>query len=393
MLEHAMNPTTSKPLSSPGTLRIVVSTVFFVNGALIASWVSRIPAVSERLGLDKAQLGIGLLGMAVGALIAFPIAGWGIARFGSKPVVTIALIGLSASLLLPGLAGSLPALFISLVAFGALNGATDVGMNAQAVEVEKMHSQPIMSSFHGMWSLGGLLGSGIGALLIGAGFSPQAHFALVGAVAALTASIASSRLLNVQPTHQTGPVFAVPPRSLVAIGVVLFCAALVEGSMADWTAVYLKTSLLTTESFATIGYAAFSLAMLAGRLTGDALKARLGAVALGRSGGLIATIGMAFALVVGQPWASLIGFACVGWGVSSLFPMAFSAAGNAKGVNQGVALAAIATMGYTGFLVGPPLIGFIAQATGLRLALAVVVMLSLVITFGSSTLKASEQSE
>ncbi len=393
MLEPAMNPTTSKPLSSPGTLRIVVSTVFFVNGALIASWVSRIPAVSERLGLDKAQLGIGLLGMAVGALIAFPIAGLVIARFGSKPVVTVALIGLSAALLLPGLAGSLPALFLSLVAFGALNGATDVGMNAQAVEVEKMHRQPIMSSFHGMWSLGGLAGSGIGALLIGAGFSPQAHFALVGVLAAITAAIASSRLLNVPPTHQTGRVFALPPRSLVAIGVVLFCAALVEGSMADWTAVYLKTTLLTTESFATIGYAAFSLAMLAGRLTGDALKARLGAVMLGRSGGLIATVGMAFALLIGQPWASLIGFACVGWGVSSLFPMAFSAAGNAKGVNQGVALASIATMGYTGFLVGPPLIGFIAQGTGLRLALGVVVMLSLVIAFGSSTLKASEQSE
>ncbi len=393
MLEHAMNPTTSKPSSSPGTLRIVVSTVFFVNGALIASWVSRIPAVSERLGLDKAQLGIGLLGMAVGALIAFPIAGWGIARFGSRPVVTIALTGLSAALLLPGLAGSLPALFLSLVVFGALNGATDVGMNAQAVEVEKMHPQPIMSSFHGMWSLGGLLGSGIGALLIGAGFSPQAHFALVGAISAITAAIASSRLLDVPPTHMTGRVFALPPRSLVAIGVVLFCAALVEGSMADWTAVYLKTTLLTTESFATIGYAAFSLAMLAGRLTGDALKARLGAVMLGRSGGLIATVGMAFALVIGQPWASLIGFACVGWGVSSLFPMAFSAAGNAKGVNQGVALAAIATMGYTGFLVGPPLIGFIAQGTGLRLALGVVVILSLVIAFGSSTLKASEQSE
>jgi MFS family permease len=393
MLTRVMNPTTSKPLSSPGTLRILVSTVFFVNGALIASWVSRIPAVSERLGLDKAQLGIGLLGMAVGALIAFPIAGWGIARFGSRPVVTIALIGLSAALLLPGLAGSLPALFLSLVVFGALNGATDVGMNAQAVEVEKMHAQPIMSSFHGMWSLGGLLGSGIGALLIGAGFSPLAHFALVGAVAAITAAIASSRLLDVPPTHQTGPVFAVPPRSLVAIGVVLFCAALVEGSMADWTAVYLKTTLLTTESFATIGYAAFSLAMLAGRLTGDVLKARLGAVTLGRSGGLIAAVGMAFALVVGQPWASLIGFACAGWGVSSLFPMAFSAAGNAKGVNQGVALASIATMGYTGFLVGPPLIGFIAQGTGLRLALVVVVMLSLVIAFGSGTLRASEQSE
>jgi MFS family permease len=392
MLERAVN-LTSFEHSSPQVARIAVGTVFFLNGALFANWVSRIPAVSERLGLDKAQLGVGLLGLAVGALIAFPAAGWGIARFGSRPVVTAAIITMSAALVLPGLAGSLPLLFASLVVLGAANGATDVAMNAQAVEVEKLHAKPIMSSFHAMWSLGGLVGSGIGALLAGAGFTPLAHFALFGAVGAIAAVIASSRLLNVPPTHQTGRVFAAPPRSLIAIGIVLFCAALVEGSMADWSAVYLKTTLLTTEPFAAIGYAAFSLAMLAGRLTGDALKARLGAVTLGRSGGLIAALGMAFALGVGQPWASLIGFACVGWGVSSLFPMAFSAAGNAQGVNQGVALAAVATMGYSGFLAGPPLIGFIAQATGLRLALGVVVALALIVAFGSNAFRASERPE
>ena len=390
MLESALNTISSVITSQPGISRIAVSTVFFINGAMIASWVSRIPAVSESLGLNKAQLGIGLLGMAVGALIAFPVAGWAIARFGSKITVTTTLLGMSAALLLPGLASSLPALFLALAVFGGLNGSTDVAMNAQAVEVEKQYQKPIMSSFHAMWSLGGLVGSGLGALLAGAGFSPLAHFALAGTVGAITAALTSGRLLNVPPTHTTGRVFAAPPRALVAIGLLTMCAAIAEGGMADWGAVYLKTSLLTSESFAAIGYAAFSLAMLAGRLVGDALKARLGAVLLGRSGGLIAAVGMAFALSVGQPWASLVGFACVGWGVSSLFPMAFSAAGNARGVNQGVALAAVATMGYSGFLAGPPLIGFLAQATSLRTALWVIVILSSIIAFGAKTLQASE---
>ena len=390
MLESTVSLISSARSSQAGIARIAVSTVFFVNGALIASWVSRIPAVNERLGLNKAELGIGLLGMAVGALFAFPIAGWAIARFGSRIIVPIALLCMCLALVLPGLAGSLPALFAALVVFGALNGTTDVSMNAQAVEVEKLYQKPIMSSFHAMWNLGGLVGSGIGALSAGAGVRPFAHFALVALVAAIIAAIASNRLLNVPPTHATGRVFATPPRALIAIGLLALCAAIAEGGMADWGGVYLKTSLLTSESFAAVGYAAFSLAMLAGRLVGDALKARLGAVMLGRSGGLIAAVGLAFALIVGQPWASLIGFACVGWGVSSLFPMAFSAAGNAKGVNQGVALAAVATMGYSGFLAGPPLIGFLAQATSLRAALWVIVGLSLIIAFGANTLQASE---
>lgn len=384
-MNQALNPTNANLIA-----RTAVSTVFFVNGALFANWVSRIPAVREALNLNKAELGVALLGLAVGALIAFPVAGWGIARFGSRIVTTTAILLMCVALSVVGLAQSLPMLFATLVLLGMGNGATDVGMNAQAVEVEKRHAHPIMSSFHAFWSLGGLAGAGLGSLLVSAGFTPLTHFVLFGMIAALSAGIASSRLLSIPPTHTTDPVFVVPPRTLIAIGMLTFCAALIEGAIADWSGVYLRDTLTTSESFAAIGYAAFSLAMLAGRLLGDGLKARLGAVVLGRSGGITAALGMAFTLLIHQPWASLIGFACVGWGVSSLFPMAFSAAGNAKNVNQGVALAAVATMGYTGFLIGPPVIGFVAHETGLRMALGLLVVLAFVIAVGARVLQASE---
>ena len=388
MLNHLMNTSLT---SNPNLIaRIAVSAVFFVNGALFANWVSRIPAVRENLDLNKAELGVALLGAAVGALIAFPLAGLGIARFGSRIVTTLAILLMCVVIPLLGVASSLPMLFVMLAVFGATNGATDVAMNAQAVEVEKHHGQPIMSSFHAFWSLGGLAGAGIGSLAAGANLTPLTHFALFAVIAAIVAALASSRLLTVPATHSTDPVFVVPPRALIAVGLLTFCAALTEGAMADWSGVYLRDTLQTNESFAAIGYAAFSLAMLLGRVFGDTLKARLGAVMLGRSGGIIAALGMAFTLIVHQPWAALIGFACVGWGVSSLFPMAFSAAGNARNVNQGVALAAVATMGYTGFLIGPPVIGFIAHETGLRAALVLLVLLSVVIAFGARVLRASE---
>ncbi len=385
-MNQALNPTNANLIA-----RIAVGTVFFINGALFANWVSRIPAVREALNLNKAELGVALLGLAVGALVAFPVAGWGIARFGSRIVTTAAILLMCVALGVVGLAQNLPTLFATLVLLGMGNGATDVGMNAQAVEIEKRHAHPIMSSFHAFWSLGGLAGAGLGSLLVGAGFTPLTHFVLFGVIAALSAGIASSRLLSIPPTRTADPVFVVPPHALIAIGVLTFCAALIEGAIADWSGVYLRDTLTTSESFAAIGYAVFSLAMLAGRLLGDRLKARLGAVRLGRSGGIIAASGMAFTLLVHQPWAALIGFACVGWGVSSLFPMAFSAAGNARNVNQGVALAAVATMGYTGFLIGPPVIGFVAHATGLRIALVLLVLLACVIALGARVLNASEQ--
>lgn len=371
----------------PRSARFAVSGIFALNGALLANWIARIPAVKDQLALSDADLGLALLGLAVGALMAFPVAGWSIARFGSRRVMVLSLLLMCAALPAAALAPSLPLLALALVFLGAGNGATDVAMNAQAVEVEKAYRKPILSSFHAMWSLGSLLGAGTGGLLAGVGIEPLGHFLLVAGAVALGVVLVRPRLLRSAPRAAAGPVFSRPPRALLGVGLLIFGAAIGEGAMADWGAVYLRDELGTSEAFAAAGYAAFAGAMLVGRLLGDALTTRWGAVGMAAQGGLVAALGLSFSLLVTAPWAVLIGFAGVGWGLASAFPLAFGAAGNTPGMNEGVALAAVATMGYGGFLLGPPLIGFLAEATSLQLALWAVVVSTLMVAALSPSLR------
>ena len=350
-----------------------------LNGVLIASWVARIPAIRERLALGEAALGVALLAIAVGALAAFPLAGWSVSRLGGKRTAIAGVLLMSAALLGAALAPSLPLLMAALFLFGAGNGGNDVAMNALAVDVERAYRRPIMSSFHALWSGGALFGAGIGALLIRGGLAPLGHFAIVTIVTVVLVLGVVMRLLPAAAARPAGaaargPIFAVPPRVLWGVGLVAFAAALGEGAMGDWSAVFLRDGLGTGEAAAAAGYASFSVAMLVARTLGDTMTARWGAGRVVAFGGALAALGLGTALLVAEPWAALVGFACVGWGVASAFPLAFSAAGNTPGVDQGFALAAVATMGYTGFLVGPVLIGSLAEVFTLRVGLVVVVV-------------------
>jgi MFS family permease len=362
------------------TARWAVAAMFLVNGALLANWVARIPAVQQRLGLSAGALGIALLGMAIGALAAFPVTGLLIAHYGSRRVTTGAALVYCAAVPLPGLAPSLPLLMVALIALGAGNGAMDVAMNAQGVAVEARYGRPIMSSFHGLWSVGGFAGALVGGVAAGAGIAPFPHLLGAAVVLVIAALIASRWLLPVAAdAHSGAPAFARPTRALLGLGVVAFCSALGEGAMADWSAVYLHTSLATSAAFAAAGYAGFSLAMTAGRLSGDRLTHRFGPVVLVRAGGLLAAVGLGVALVVGRAGPAVAGFALVGAGLSLVAPLVYSRAGRTPGVSAAAALAAVATMGYTGFLLGPPIIGAVAQALSLRDALGIIVLLGLAI--------------
>ncbi len=361
--------------------RFAISAIFFVNGFILASWVARIPAVSERLGLNSAQLGIALLGMAVGALLAFPVTGYLIARFGSARVT--AAFGLSLMLTLPllALAPNLLLLFFSLLLFGASNGGMDVAMNAQGVEVEKSLDKPILNSLHGFFSLGGLAGASLGGGVAALGTDALTHFLIVTVAAILALFWLRQKLLADAPSETTAaaPVFALPPRALWGLGVVAFCAASGEGAMADWSALYLHDSLGTTTGLAAFGYAAFSLTMLIGRFSGDRLVTRFGPTLIVSSGGAVAAVGLATGLLLGTPAGAIFGFGAVGLGLSVTVPLVFSAAGYHPEIPRGTAVAAVATMGYSGFLVGPPLLGWLAQISSLRLALFVVVLLGVLI--------------
>jgi len=379
-----VNGTSSMALRVP---RLAVLVVFFTNGLVIGTWVVRIPAIKERLGLSDGLLGVALLGAAVGALVAMPLVGALVSRFGSRRVVGTAALALSVSLVTPALAPSLLFLVLALVMLGAANGGLDVAMNAQAVAVERGYGRQIMSSFHAAWSFGGLAGAALGGLLASQGIGPLPHFSAVAVLAAIAFVGAYGALLpsRADASEEGAPAFARPTRALLGLGIISFCVLLGEGAMGDWSAVYLDDTLRTGPGFAAAGYAAFSLCMAFGRLFGDRLSERMGPVRLVRSCGALAAVGLGIALAAAQPLVALFGFACAGAGFSIVFPAALSAAGRTGGMAPGPALAAVSTAAYTGFLVGPPIIGFLAELTGLGYALYLVVALSvLVVAFAGA---------
>ncbi len=361
-----------------GTARLSVLAVFFFNGFAIASWFVRIPAVRNDLSLSEGLLGVALLGVAVGAMASMPVAGALASRFGSRRVVGATALLLAVSLVPPALAPNLFFLVLALVLLGAANGALDVSMNAQAVAVEGRYGRPIMSSFHAAFSFGGLAGAAGGGVIASLGVGTLAHLSAVAALCAIAGLAAYRPLLpaSADAAEDGAPAFARPTQALLGLGVISFCVLLGEGAMADWSAVYLNGTLQTGPGLAAAGYAAFSLTMAFGRLFGDRLIERVGSATLVRLCGALAAVGLGVALTVANPVAALVGFACAGAGFSIVFPAALSAAGRTEGIAAGPALAAVSTAGYTGFLIGPPTIGFVAELVGLGGALYIVVALS-----------------
>ena len=356
----------------PTASRCAVSALFFVNGAILASWVPYVPMVKQRLGIGDGLLGVVLLFMAIGALGALPFAGTLVGRLGSRTVSVGAGLGLCLSLPLPILAPTPFLVALALLFFGAFNSTLDVAMNAQAVEVEQRRGRALMSSFHAMFSVGGLAGALLSSVIIAAGVGAADHIlaaALLGSVAIL---IARSALIAVAPSPS--PVFVRPTRGLLGLGVLALCALLAEGAIGDWSAVYLMDSRGASQSVAAAGFAAFSLAMAGGRFAGDHVSRWLGAACLLRLSGALAAGGLLLALIVKEPVIAIAGFGLVGLGVANLIPVIFSAAGRAYAVAPGHGLAAVATTGYVGFLAGPPAIGLAAEVAGLPAALGIVAL-------------------
>jgi len=367
---------------SKSQARIAIAVIFFLNGFGFATWVSRIPAVRQPLGLTDGALGTALLATAVGALVAFPLAGRGSVTRGAR-ALTIAT-ALAYCLVLPGptLAVSLPTLALLLFVFGAVNGAMDVSMNALAVEVEAFVGKPIMSSFHGMWSVGGLSGAAVGALFAKHEISPQVHLTVVATILALATLAARHWLPPSQPRAPTQSMahFALPEAAMLGLSGIIFCAFLIEGAMADWSAVLLHDSLKTTAATAALGYAAFSLAMTSMRFAGDRLVVEWGAVPLLRYTNIVAALALAVALWHQHVGLTMVAFTLTGLGMATVAPLVFGAAARRARHGAGHGIAAMATVGYGGFLVGPPLVGWLAQASSLRVGLSVLALLALTIT-------------
>ena len=355
--------------------RVALTIFFLADGLMIGAWAARIPAVQEDTRLTNPQLGLALFAMSLGALVAMPVAGRLTGRVGSRSITVAALVGGGMALFLASLASGLFGLAAALFAFGAGFGAINVAANAQGLALERRYGRSIFSSFHAAFSAGALVGAGLGALAAALDVSPRANFGAVALALVVVALAAGRRLLSSEADDATpSPVIVRPPRVLLVLGAAAFFTLMAEGAAADWSAVYLSDSVGTTAAVAALAYTGFALAMATSRSVGDRLNTRFGPVALARGGGLVAASGLTLALVTGWTSTALLGFAAMGAGIGVVVPVLFRAAGSTPGISAGAGIAAVSTIGWLGFLSGPPAIGFAAGAVGLRTALVLVVL-------------------
>jgi predicted MFS family arabinose efflux permease len=349
--------------------QLAVAGVFFLNGAVFASWYARVPAIQDDLGLGPGALGVALLGAPIGLLAAQPLVGGLAARRGSRAIVAAAPFFLVA-VVLPALATGAATLFIALLVVGAANGALDIAMNAQGFALERAAGRRLFNSLHAAFSFGALTGALGGALAAGAGLDPLEHLAIAAVVGALAAAALTPSLFRDRGDPHAARI-ARPSRRLAALAAIAFCALLAEGAVFDWSGVYLTTDAAAAAGAAPLGLAAFSLCMGLGRLAGDPVAARAGSGRTAAVGSLLAAGGLGLALATAAVGWSIAGFAVMGLGLAAVFPLALRSAGF-HGDAPAPGLAAVSTVGYTGFLLGPPLIGLVAEFASLRSALLIV---------------------
>ena len=362
--------------------RAGITAVFFVNGALFASWASRIPALSDRVGATPGSLGLALLAPALGAIVAIPIVGRVLPGRSSRTFCRLAIAGLMAAILLPAGARSVPALAGALLLVGVANSSFDLVMNAQGVSIERNLRRPILSSLHAAFSFGGFAGAGLGALAAATGIGPLPHLAAAALLFGIPGLIATGPLLvRDEDADAHAPVMRwrrVPAR-LALLGAACFFCLMAEGGASDWSAKLVRDDLAGSAALGAIAYAVFSVAMGTGRLIADRLWARWGPTGLLRRCGALAALGFATGLALGTAPAAIAGFGALGLGLAGVVPTLFRAGADQPGVATGPALAAVSSLGYLGFLAGPPLIGGVAQVTSLRLACGLLVLAGLTV--------------
>ncbi|PQO28833.1 MFS transporter [Blastopirellula marina] len=369
--------------------RFAAKTFFLLDGLIFASWVTRIPTIQEKLDLDNAALGMALLMMSIGGMVAMPLAGWLVAHLGSRWGVLFATLLFGLSLPLLALPDGVLLLSLVLLLFGAGFGAMNVAINTQAVSVERHYRRKIMSSFHAAFSLGGIAGALLGGFAASQSISPLVHFSLVGLLSvALTLTLARSLASDLveEPTLSFTDETGHKTRCLL-LGLLAFCAMLSEGAMADWSAVFLKQVSQAQPFYAAMGFAAFSTMMTIGRLAGDYVTTSIGANNTVRLGGTLTIFGITIAVLFPHTAMVILGFSFVGAGISAMVPTIFSAAAKIPGITPAVAIATVSTVGYFGFLVGPPLIGFASEFATLRWALGLVLLAGLAIVSLSRTVE------
>lgn len=365
--------------------RIAISIYFFFLGFLFSSWASRIPDIKDRYDLNDAELGSLLFMLPLGALCSLPLSGWMIARAGSKNMCLATLLLYVMSLFAIPLVKTIGLLSVVLFCFGFLGNLGNISLNAQGIAIQHLIQKSILSSLHAMWSVGAFTAAAFTDWMMEEDRTMESQYMIIVLVTTtIILGLFAVLIKDPSVSEEKQKVFAIPNKALLFLGLICFCVAMSEGAMADWSSLYYRQIINQPHVVSALGYTAFALFMSIGRFLGDPLIEKWGYKTVLKGNGLLIAVGMILSLSTSIPSLVIIGFALVGLGVSSVFPVVYILATKEKSMMPSAALAAVSSVGFVGFLVGPPIIGFIAQLIGLRLALTIVILLGAFIFFMAS---------
>lgn len=371
--------------------RLSISLFFFFYGFIFATWASRIPAIQQRLNLSDAELGLVLLGMPMGSFIALPFSGFVTSKYGSRLVLIISSISYCILLACIGFLGDTFLLAFCLFLFGAAGNIVNIAVNTQAIALETLYKRTIISSFHGMWSVAGLVAASIANVFIAKGLVVSNHFFMAGVVALIVFVVCFPFLLREEPKQYTRrPFFTKPGKELLALGIIAFCSLICQGAMFDWSGIYFKKVVTNNPAFIGFGYTAFMISMTSVRFITDWLNNRIGFRKIILLCGIFITAGLILALVFPFLLTATVGMFLVGIGVSPTVPLVFSAAGKFKHMPTPVAIAAVSSIGMIGLLIGPPVVGFIAGLTSLKISFLILSFFGIAIIATALTGKVEE---
>lgn len=377
-----MKNTISSPQFSPKNIRIAVTIFYFCTGLVFSSWASRIPTIKNKLGITEGELGSLLLLMPIGEVATLALVGKLVAMYGSKSVFNVGIIGYVIMLLTIPFAHSFWSLAVILTFFGICSNACNISINTQGVDVENLYKRSIMSSFHGAWSLAGFVGALIGLIVMNLGIDILTHFLIVAAIILGLFIFQKKYLLDnesVAGDEKKGMVK--PDKTIIQLGIIGFLGMATEGTMFDWSGVYFHEIVKAPEKWTTLGYAAFMITMASGRFVGDRFIERYGKQRILQISGILMGTGLLISVFFPSMIICTLAFMLIGLGVACTVPTVYSVAGQHKTINPGVALALVSSFSFLGFLLGPPLIGYIAELFDLRYSYALFALFGFILTF------------
>lgn len=357
--------------------RIAISSIFFLHGLCFGSWGSRIPAIQDMHQFSESELGTLLLSIPVGSILSMPLAASLVSRFGSRQILILAIVLYACVLTTLGFAPNVTILIVCLMAFGLASNLVNVSLNTQAVDLEAIYKKTIMASFHGLWSTAGFVAAAIGAVMIGQEVSPSIHFFFISILVLIAMYFCSKALLPGKPEAVVKSSFSFPDRSILSLGLIAFLSMMCEGAMFDWSGIYFKKVIQAEGAWIGAGYVAFMTTMAGTRFIADKFKEKFGLIIVMRVSGLLIFSGLMISVLFPNVMSAMLGFFMVGSGVSALVPMVFSEAGRSTKIAPSAAIAAVSTIGFLGFLIGPPVIGWIAGLSSLRISFALIAFIGL----------------